>query len=139
MPAAKTSNHAIVMAKLIMDGEDMGVHAFIVQLRSLVDHTAMPGLEVGDIGKKLGFESTDNGYLRFTHMRIPRLNMLMKFSRVTADGKFERLGNELLMYAAMLLMRGGSLPLQGSYWLSVSTTIATRYSCVRRQTVDDKG
>ena len=78
----------------------MGVHAFIVQLRSLVDHTVMPDLEMDNIGKKLVFESTDNGYLRFTHMRIPRLNMFIKFSRVTrADDKFERLGNELLYTA----------------------------------------
>ena len=42
------------------------------------------------------------------------------------------------MYAAMLLMRG-TLSLMGSYYLSISTTIAIRYSCVRRQTVDDKG
>ncbi len=98
----------------------------------------MKGLEVGDIGKKFGFDATDNGYLKFNKLRIPRTNMLMQFARVTADGKFERLGNELLMYAAMLLMRG-TLSLVGSFYLSMSTTIAIRYSCVRRQTPNADG
>jgi acyl-CoA oxidase len=87
------------MAKLIIDGKDHGIHAFIVQLRSLDDHRVLPGLEVGDIGKKFGFDATDNGYLIFKNMRIPRNNMLMRFANVTPDGKFNRTGNELLMYA----------------------------------------
>lgn len=34
----KTSTHAVVMARLVIDGKDYGPHAFIVQLRSLEDH-----------------------------------------------------------------------------------------------------
>lgn len=136
--AGKSSNYAIVMAKLILDGRDCGIHAFLVQLRSLDDHRPMPGIELGDIGRKFGFDTTDNGYVKFNKLRIPRTNMLMRFAHVTEEGKFERLGNELLMYAAMLLMRG-SLPLLASYYLSISTTIAIRYSCVRRQTANTEG
>ena len=66
------------------------------------------------------------------------MHMLMQFAHVTADGKFERVGSEILMYAAMLLMRG-MLPLLGAFYLSVSTTIAIRYSCVRRQTPNTEG
>ena len=38
-----SANHALVMANLIVDGKDHGMHAFIVQLRSLEDYTHMPG------------------------------------------------------------------------------------------------
>ncbi len=38
-----TATHAVVMARLITKGKDHGVHPFIVQLRSLNDHTPLPG------------------------------------------------------------------------------------------------
>jgi acyl-CoA oxidase len=39
----KSCNHAVVMAKLIIDGNDHGIQAFVVQLRSLEDHKTLPG------------------------------------------------------------------------------------------------
>ena len=62
----------------------------------------------------------------------------MQFAEVSSDGKFCRKGSELLMYATMLLMRG-NLPLVGAFYSSLSSTIAIRYSCVRRQTADSNG
>ena len=44
-----TSTHAVVMARLITKGKDYGMHPFIVQLRSLKDHTPLPGTYVQDI------------------------------------------------------------------------------------------
>jgi acyl-CoA oxidase len=44
------SSHTILMARMIIDGKDLGVHAFIVQIRSLADFKPMPGIELGDIG-----------------------------------------------------------------------------------------
>jgi hypothetical protein len=41
------------------------------------------GLTVGDIGPKLGFNTMDNGFLRLDNVRIPRENMLMKYSQVS--------------------------------------------------------
>ncbi len=74
---------------------------FIVQLRSLKDHTPLPGkgwyisimagyisvlfcsgIEVGDIGPKFGYFGMDNGFLRLSNVRIPRDQMLMKYSQV---------------------------------------------------------
>ena len=48
----KTCNHAIVMAKLIIDGTDHGIQAFVVQLRSLEDHKTLPGKLVFFFNKK---------------------------------------------------------------------------------------
>ena len=53
-----------------------------MQLRSLDDHTPLPGVTLGDIGGKFGsgaYNSMDNGVLRFDHVRIPRDQMLMRF------------------------------------------------------------
>lgn len=38
------------MAKLIIESKDYGVHAFIVQTRSLDDFKPRPGVELRDIG-----------------------------------------------------------------------------------------
>ena len=37
------TTHAVVMARLVTKGVDRGIHPFIVQLRSLKDHTPLPG------------------------------------------------------------------------------------------------
>lgn len=44
------STHTIVIARLIIDKKDYGVHSFIMQIRSLSDFTPLPGIELGDIG-----------------------------------------------------------------------------------------
>ena len=41
-----TATHAVVMARLIIKEKDYGIHPFIVQLRSLKDHTPLPGTHV---------------------------------------------------------------------------------------------
>lgn len=126
------------MAKLVIDGKDHGVQAFVVQLRSLEDHRLLKGIEAGDIGCKNGFEPTDNGYVKFTHHRIPRFNMLMRYAHVDENGRFEKKGNPIVMYASMLVLRA-ALCVRADLMLSVSTTIAIRYSAVRRQTANMEG
>jgi len=41
------------------------------------------GIKIGEIGTKLGMNATNNGFLGFENVRIPRENMLMKNSQVT--------------------------------------------------------
>eukprot|EP00058_Branchiostoma_floridae_P016915 XP_002602403.1 hypothetical protein BRAFLDRAFT_274976 [Branchiostoma floridae] len=78
----KTSNYCVLMAQLYIHGKSYGPHPFMVQIRSLQDHKPLPGVTVGDIGPKFGYAGNDNGFLRFDNVRIPRDNMLMKYSRV---------------------------------------------------------
>lgn len=40
------------------------------------------GIRMGDIGEKLGANSTDNGYMILERVRIPRLHMFMKNAMV---------------------------------------------------------
>ena len=66
----KTCNFVILMARLFLDGKDLGPHPFFVQIRNLKDHSALPGIEVGDIGPKIGFQAVDNGFLRFGSLAL---------------------------------------------------------------------
>ena len=40
------------------------------------------GVTVGDIGNKMGFIETDNGFLMFDNYRVPRDAMLMRYAKV---------------------------------------------------------
>jgi acyl-CoA oxidase len=84
---SKFSNHAVVYAKLILDGKPFGVHAFLVQTRDLVTYEPMAGIEMGDIGPKLGYNSKDNGFMLFKNVRIPKSNMLKRYAEVDTEGK----------------------------------------------------
>jgi len=59
------ATHAIVYARCILKGEDYGVQPFMTPIRSIEDHKTLPGVTVGDIGTKLGYNSMDNGFLSF--------------------------------------------------------------------------
>ncbi|XP_054795744.1 peroxisomal acyl-coenzyme A oxidase 1-like [Prosopis cineraria] len=132
----KVSTHAAVYARLITDGQDQGVHGFIVQLRSLDDHLPLPGITIGDIGMKFGngaYNSMDNGVLRFDNVRIPRNQMLMRVLQVTREGKCVQSNvPRQLVYGTMVYVRQ-SIVSDASCALSRAVCIATRYSAVRRQ------
>lgn len=70
------------MAQLYTNGQRHGIHAFIVQLRDEDTHMPLPGIKVGEIGAKLGMNGTNNGFLGFEQVRIPREHMLMKNAKV---------------------------------------------------------
>ncbi|KAJ9173358.1 hypothetical protein P3X46_016503 [Hevea brasiliensis] len=132
----KVSTHAVVYARLITEGQEHGVHGFIVQLRSLDDHMPLPGITVGDIGMKFGtgaYNTMDNGVLRFDNVRIPRNQMLMRVMRVTREGKCVQSNvPRQLIYGTMVYVRQ-TIVSDASSALSRAVCIATRYSAVRRQ------
>ncbi|XP_045145944.1 peroxisomal acyl-coenzyme A oxidase 2 isoform X2 [Echinops telfairi] len=129
----RTATHALVLAQLICSGAQQGMHAFMVPIRSLRDHSPLPGITVGDIGPKMDFDHTDNGFLRLDHVRVPRENMLSRFAQVLPDGTYTKLGAAQSNYLSMVVVRvslllGEILPI-----LQKACVIATRYSVVRRQ------
>jgi len=136
----KTATHAVVMARLCIDGKDYGPHAYLVQLRDLVKHLPMPGIKVGDIGPKFGYGGVDNGYMSMDHVRIPRDQMFMKYSQVTEEGRYVAppAANSKASYSTMVLIRADIVKGAGNV-LARAVTIATRYSAVRRQTAPAKG
>ncbi|KAG9066414.1 Acyl-coenzyme A oxidase (Acyl-CoA oxidase) [Linnemannia hyalina] len=128
----KMANHAVVQAKLIIKGKDYGSHPFLVPLRSLKDHTPLPGVVIKDQGPKQGAISMDNGYARFNHVRIPRTNMLMRFSQVSKEGVYSKPIHPKLAYGGMTAVRT-TLINHSALSMARAVTIATRYSAVRRQ------
>eukprot|EP00879_Flechtneria_rotunda_P021197 GHRR01022330.1.p1 GENE.GHRR01022330.1~~GHRR01022330.1.p1 ORF type:complete len:634 (+),score=214.56 GHRR01022330.1:589-2490(+) len=136
----KTATHAVVMARLMLNGKDHGPHAFIVQLRSLETHLPMPGVTVGDIGPKVGYGGVDNGFMSMDHVRIARTNMMMRFAKVTPQGEYipPPPANSKASYATMLFVRADIVKNSGGV-LSKAVTIATRYAVVRRQTAPGPG
>lgn len=131
----KTSTHGVVQAKLILpSGKDMGPHLFFVQLRSLNDHSILPGIIIGDIGPKsmAGYTGVDNGFARFDHVRIPRANMLSKFAKVTETGDYIKPPHAKLSYGGMLYIRA-KMAMEGGWTVARAATVSIRYATVRRQ------
>ncbi|KAM4842878.1 peroxisomal acyl-coenzyme A oxidase 1 isoform 2-T2 [Thomomys bottae] len=128
----KTSNHAVVLAQLYTQGKCYGLHAFIVPIREIGTHKPLPGISVGDIGPKFGYEEMDNGYLKMDNYRIPRENMLMKYAQVQPDGTYVKPVSNKLTYGTMVFVRS-YLVGEAARSLSKACTIAIRYSAVRHQ------
>ncbi|XP_036966945.1 peroxisomal acyl-coenzyme A oxidase 1 isoform X2 [Acanthopagrus latus] len=128
----KTSNHAIVLAQLYTQGNCHGLHAFIVPIRDMNTHVPLPGIVVGDIGPKFGFDEIDNGYLKMENVRIPRENMLMKYAKVEPDGTYMKPPSTKLTYGTMVFIRSMIVG-ESARALSKACTIAIRYSAVRHQ------
>ena len=136
----KTATHAVVMARLFLDGKDYGPHPFVMQIRDLATHKPMPGVAVGDIGPKMGYNGVDNGYLRFDHVRVPRDSLLQKYSKVTREGEYipPHPSNTKSSYATLVFVRADIVKGAGEV-LSKAATIAVRYNAVRRQTTHMPG
>jgi acyl-CoA oxidase len=62
----------------------------------------LPNIIAGDIGPKYGFNTKDNGFVRFNNVRIPRVNMLMRYTKVSKTGVFKKPRNEKIAYATMM-------------------------------------
>jgi acyl-CoA oxidase len=127
----KSANYTVLLAQLYTQGRCQGVHPFLLRLRD-ENHNPLPGITVGDIGPKFGYNAVDNGFLRLDSVRIPRENMLMRYSKVLEDGTYIKPENDKIVYSGMLSIRA-TLPLQVATMLAKGVAIAIRYSCVRRQ------
>ncbi|KAI0564372.1 acyl-CoA oxidase [Gracilaria domingensis] len=133
--AAESASHAVVFAKLSIKGVDYGIHVFIVQLRRS-DDSLMPGIRIEDCGEKAGLNGVDNGRIWFTHVRVPREDMLSGMSQVAPDGTYSSsIPSANARFGAMLAaLTGGRV---GMCFVSVMNallglSIAIRYSLVRR-------
>ncbi|KAJ4842176.1 Acyl-coenzyme A oxidase 3, peroxisomal [Turnera subulata] len=85
--AANDATHAVVFTQLHMNGQNQGVHAFIVQIRD-ANGNVLPNIRIADCGHKIGLNGVDNGRIWFDNVRVPRENMLNSVADVTADGQY---------------------------------------------------
>uniref|UniRef100_A0A0A9YPZ1 Acyl-coenzyme A oxidase n=1 Tax=Lygus hesperus TaxID=30085 RepID=A0A0A9YPZ1_LYGHE len=128
-----TANYAIVLAQLYTKGQCHGIHPFIVQLRDEETHMPLKGIKIGEIGCKLGMNGTNQGFLGFEKLRIPREHMLMKNSQVLADGTYVKSVSDKLTYGTMIFVRVALIRGVAASYLAKAVTIATRYSAIRHQ------
>lgn len=128
----QTANFCIVVANLFIDDVYKDLALFLVQLRDEETHMPLPGIDVGDVGKKMGFAAANNGYLGLKNVRIPRTQMLMRYAQVQRDGTFTKSPNTALTYFPIVIGRCVTND-SSTTLLSMAATIATRYSAVRRQ------
>jgi acyl-CoA oxidase len=134
--AAVHGQMATVFAKLIIDGHDYGVNAFIVPLRDTRGNI-LPGITIGDCGYKMGLNGVDNGTISFDNVVIPKENMLDRFASVNGKGEFESpIPSDNRRFFTMLgTLVGGRIGIPRSALAAAKSglTIAIRYGDQRRQ------
>ncbi|PVU92454.1 hypothetical protein BB561_003815 [Smittium simulii] len=130
--AAQTATHCAVFARLIVKNKDYGVKTFIVPLRNPQTFELLSGINIGDIGKKMGRDQIDNGWIQFTNVRIPRSYMLMKYTQVSSDGKVSEPPMAQLAYGALIMGRV-TMVSDSANTAKKALTIAIRYAAVRHQ------
>ncbi|GMA28717.1 acyl-CoA dehydrogenase [Arenivirga flava] len=85
--AALHGRAAVVFAQLVTGGTAHGVHAFYVPIRD-ESGAFVDGVGGEDDGLKGGLNGIDNGRLHFTHVRVPRENLLDRYGAVAEDGSY---------------------------------------------------
>lgn len=134
--AALHGQKATVFAKLIIDGEDYGVNAFIVPLRD-ADGNMVSGVRIEDCGRKMGLNGVDNGVIYFDQVEIPQEDMLDRFSSVNEAGEFESpISSDNRRFFTMLgTLVGGRIGIPRSALAATKTglTIAVRHGEKRKQ------
>mmetsp|Transcript_3548 Transcript_3548/g.5347 ORF Transcript_3548/g.5347 Transcript_3548/m.5347 type:complete len:216 (-) Transcript_3548:1029-1676(-) len=131
------ANFALVFAQLIIKDENgetnkYGIAPFLVQIRDMKTHRWMKGIECGNMGPKLGFNSKDNGWLIMNHVKVPREQMLQKFMKLDQDGSVSFDGDIRMLYSVMLRARNHIVATSKNS-MAMGLTIGIRYSLVRRQ------
>ena len=134
--AAAHGRLATVFAQLEIGEESYGVNAFLVPLRN-EEGEVLPGIRIEDNGLKLGLNGIDNGRIWFDQVRIPRENLLDRFSQVSPAGEYTSpISSESRRFFTMLgTLVGGRVAVA---WAALSAaksglTIALRYAANRRQ------
>lgn len=126
----------VLFARLIVDGLDKGVHVFAIKIRD-DNHDLIPGVVIGDCGKKIGIDSIDNGFLLFKNYRVPYDTLLDKLSHISPEGKFKssvKNNDKRLGIIIGGIIRGRICVISGSeVHMRIALTIALRYGALRKQ------
>eukprot|EP01097_Dermamoeba_algensis_P005983 TRINITY_DN3769_c0_g1_i1.p1 TRINITY_DN3769_c0_g1~~TRINITY_DN3769_c0_g1_i1.p1 ORF type:complete len:659 (+),score=153.77 TRINITY_DN3769_c0_g1_i1:72-1979(+) len=85
---AKHAKYAIVFAQLEVNQKQEGIHAFLVQIRDGPHNQPCPGVTIREMGNKMELDGVDNALLMFDHVRVPRENLLNRYSDVNEAGQF---------------------------------------------------
>lgn len=134
--AALHAQMATVFAQLELEGEEYGVHAFLVPIRD-ANGSLLPGISIEDDGPKIGLNGVDNGRIIFNRVRVPRENMLDRFAQVSETGEYTSVtnnpGKRFFMMLSTLVMGRVSISAAVNAMSKVGLAIAVRYADGRRQ------
>ena len=128
------ATHSLVVARLMIDGQDHGNHLFLTQIRDLDTQRLMPGVEIYELGPKAfqGMLGTDNGAMQFHHVRIARSQMLSRNAQVLRDGTYVKPENTKHSYGSMVTVR--AIMAESTGWdLLKAAAVAYHYTSYRKQ------
>lgn len=142
-----TATHAVIAAQLVMDdGTRQGIHMLLARIREpdgCGGWRLVPNVTAGEIGPKFGYSAVDNGWARFSGLRIPRAGLLAAAGRVErvqgSDGRWrgayvpaEGAAMGRAMYKSLVATRI-QIACFSYDALSQAVTIAVRYAAQRAQ------
>ena len=81
------SSMAVVFAQLIVNDENLGVHAIMVPVRD-ASGSLLEGVTCEDNGYKMGLNGVDNGKFWFNQVRVPVENLLNKYGHIDGEGQY---------------------------------------------------
>jgi alkylation response protein AidB-like acyl-CoA dehydrogenase len=130
--AGHSATHAVVICQLVVRGKQHGLVWLIVALRSLESGQLLPGVLCGECGPKASRLGVDNGWIRFSQVRVPRANLLSRWSSLNVDGDFSPPLHPALPYLTLI---GERLLVIEDFVRMVQNAIviATRFGWLRRQ------
>ncbi|MEX1309464.1 MAG: acyl-CoA dehydrogenase [Candidatus Sulfomarinibacteraceae bacterium] len=134
--AADDGTVATVFGQLIVDGENHGVHAILVPIRT-PEGDPLPDVRTSDCGHKMGLNGVDNGRLWFDNVVVPRENLLDRYGGVAEDGAYRSPipGDTKRFFTTLGTLVGGRVSVAGAALSAAKSalSIAILYGAKRRQ------